>query len=68
MLVPNPDLAEAKAFTDQEALEWLREQRVVLAADAELADLWGWNEAKVKRKLQVWTNDGRLYRGLSRLG
>jgi hypothetical protein len=68
MLVPNPDLPQAKAFTDQEALEWLQARHLVSLSDAELAELWGWNEAKVKRKLQAWTNDGRLFRAFSSLG
>src|SRR6266478_527499 len=54
MLAPNPDLVEAKAFTEQEALQWLTANRLRPASDAELAELWGWNEAKVRRRRQAW--------------
>jgi ferric-dicitrate binding protein FerR (iron transport regulator) len=54
MLAPNPDLVEAKAFTEQEALQWLIANRLRTASDAELAELWGWNEAKVRRRRQAW--------------
>ena len=53
MLAPNPDLVEAKAFTEQEALQWLTANRRAVS-DAELAELWGWNEAKVRRRRQAW--------------
>jgi hypothetical protein len=54
MLAPNPDLVEAKAFTEQAALQWLTANRLRPASDAELAELWGWNEAKVRRRRQAW--------------
>jgi hypothetical protein len=58
MLAPNPDLVEAKAFSEQEALQWLTANRGATSQDAELAELWGWNEAKVRRRRQAWKAQG----------
>jgi hypothetical protein len=54
MLAPNVAMAAAKAFTDRQALEWLAANRRRPASDAELAELWGWNEAKVRRRRLAW--------------
>jgi hypothetical protein len=62
MLVRNTELTPTKAFTDQEALASLQGQAPA-SSHAELAQRWGWNEAKVTRKLLSWTNDGRITRG-----
>ena len=58
MLAPNPGLVEAKAFTEQEALQWLAANRQRPGSDAELAEVWGWNEAKVRRRRQAWEAQG----------
>jgi hypothetical protein len=60
MLAPNPDLVGPKAFTEQEALQWLTANRLRPASDAELAELWGWNEAKVRRRRQAWEAQGLI--------
>jgi hypothetical protein len=60
MLAPNPDLAEPKALTEQEALQWLTANRGASSQDSELAELWGWNEAKVRRRRQAWEAQGLI--------
>jgi hypothetical protein len=63
----NPALG-TNAFTDQQALEWLQAMPLIAETDAQLAEAWGWNEAKVKRQLKAWTSQGHLQRALSSSG
>jgi len=56
-----------RALSDSEAIEWLVAHAPVTASNAELARTFGWNDAKVSRRLAAWRRDGRVVRELSGL-
>src|SRR5262245_56812021 len=58
-VVPIPNM---RAFSDDEALAWLRDNGPVQMSNAALARAWGWNATKVSRRLKAWNDAGLIER------
>src|SRR5258708_7239674 len=53
-------------FTDEQALNWIRERGCVTAPASHLARVWGWHERSTRRRLERW-NRARLIRRKGKL-
>src|SRR5262249_36067777 len=58
-VVPIPNM---RAFSEDEALAWLRDNGPVQQSNAALARAWGWNATKVSRRLTAWSKAGLIER------